>query len=90
MPALGNDHLTGGQKSGRLLLRQWRPVLRRRQRRRPGPAGRQLDQLGLQGNYAGASAITFGADQISGIEMIVLLTAPTPASAVAAAGSAMI
>ena len=37
-------------------------------------AARGIDQFGLQGNYSGASAITFGASQISGIEMLVLLT----------------
>jgi VCBS repeat-containing protein len=36
--------------------------------------GGSLDQLGLQGLYTGANAITFGADQISNIEQIVLLT----------------
>jgi len=38
-----------------------------------GGAG-TLDQLGLQGSYTGASAVTFGATQITGIEMLVLLT----------------
>jgi Ca2+-binding RTX toxin-like protein len=32
------------------------------------------DQFGLQGNYSGASAIAFGAAQITGVEMLVLLT----------------
>jgi Ca2+-binding RTX toxin-like protein len=33
-----------------------------------------FDQLGLQGLYTGANAITFGADQLTGIEQIVLLS----------------
>lgn len=33
-----------------------------------------LDQFGLQGNYSGASAISFGATQLINIEMIVLLS----------------
>ncbi|MFN3944115.1 MAG: M10 family metallopeptidase C-terminal domain-containing protein [Allosphingosinicella sp.] len=36
--------------------------------------GGSFDQLGLQGNYSGAHAIAFGADQIRNVEMIVLLT----------------
>jgi Ca2+-binding RTX toxin-like protein len=36
--------------------------------------GGTLDQLGLQGRYFGDQAVAFGADQLSGIEMIVLLT----------------
>ena len=32
------------------------------------------DQLGLQGDYAGANALTFGAAQLTGVESIVLLS----------------
>jgi len=37
--------------------------------------GGSLDQLGLQGDYAGANAVVFGAGQLGGVEMIVCLTA---------------
>ncbi|HYD25559.1 MAG TPA: M10 family metallopeptidase C-terminal domain-containing protein [Croceibacterium sp.] len=32
------------------------------------------DQLGLQGNYSGAEAITFGASQLTGVEALVMLS----------------
>ncbi|WP_324808341.1 Calx-beta domain-containing protein [Sphingomonas sp. LY29] len=37
--------------------------------------GGGLDQLGLQGNFTGANAITFGAAQLTSVEFIVLLSA---------------
>jgi hypothetical protein len=67
----GNDTLTGGQQSDGFYFgfpNRW-------------SAGDSVDgqggaddQLGLQGNYSGASAITFGAGQITGIETIVFMT----------------
>jgi Ca2+-binding RTX toxin-like protein len=36
------------------------------------------DQLGLQGNYSGATAIVFGAGQLANIEQIVLLSGADP------------
>jgi Ca2+-binding RTX toxin-like protein len=68
---LGTDVLTGGQQDDGFFF---------------GTGGRfgaadkvdgqggSLDQLGLQGLYTGANAITFGADQLTSIEQIVLLT----------------
>lgn len=36
--------------------------------------GGGFDSVGLQGSYAGANAITFGADQLTSIEIVVLLS----------------
>ena len=36
--------------------------------------GGALDSLGLQGNYAGASAVSFGAGQLIGVEQLVFLS----------------
>ena len=68
---LGNDTLIGGQQNDGFFFgagNRWGA----------GDSvdgqGGTLDQLGLQGLYAGASALTFGATQITGIEMIVLIS----------------
>jgi hypothetical protein len=66
----GTDLLTGGQKDDGFFF---------------GTGGRfgasdridgqgGADQLGLQGDYAGANAITFGAAQLTGVEFIVALS----------------
>lgn len=67
---LGNDTLIGGQQDDGFFFGfgRWGA----------GDSvdgqGGGLDQLGLQGVYSGASAITFGAGQIANVEMIVLLS----------------
>jgi Ca2+-binding RTX toxin-like protein len=69
---LGTDILTGGQQSdsfyfgadGRFGAGD-----------RVDGRGGSLDQLGLQGDYSGARAVTFAADSMTSIEMIVLLGA---------------
>jgi Ca2+-binding RTX toxin-like protein len=70
---LGNDTLIGGQQNDGFLfgIGRWGA----------GDSvdghGGSLDQLALQGNYTGTSAITLAADQIANIEMIVLLSGPS-------------
>ncbi len=44
------------------------------------------DQLGLQGDYAGANALTFGANQLTSVEFIVVLSAADPRFGGATAG----
>lgn len=67
---LGNDTLIGGQQNDAFYFgfNRWGA----------GDSvdgqGGSLDQLGLQGVYTGANAITFGANQLAGIEMLVLLS----------------
>jgi Ca2+-binding RTX toxin-like protein len=69
---LGLDTLTGGQQSdgfyfgadGRFASGD-----------RVDGRGGSLDQLGLQGDYSGAGAISFGANSMANIEMLVLLGA---------------
>jgi len=65
----GNDHVTGGQQDDGFYFGfgNWGAG-----DNVDGQGGTQ-DQLGLQGNYSGASAIVFGATQLSGIEAIVCL-----------------
>jgi Ca2+-binding RTX toxin-like protein len=69
---LGTDVLTGGQQSDSFYFGA-------DSRFAPGDRvdgqGGSLDQLGLQGDYSGARAVTFAADSMTGIEMIVLLSA---------------
>ena len=65
----GNDTVTGGQQDDGFYFGfgNWGAG-----DNVDGQGGTQ-DQLGLQGNYSGASAIVFGAGQLSGIEAIVCL-----------------
>jgi len=67
----GNDDLTGGAGDDGFFFGTGRfgtgDVL-------DGGAG-TMDQLGLQGDYSGGNAVVFGAGQLSGVEMIVCLTA---------------
>ena len=69
---LGTDVLTGGQQSDAFYFGAdgrygWGD--------RVDGQGGALDQLGLQGDYSGARAVTFAPDAMAGIEMIVLLSA---------------
>jgi len=68
---LGNDVLTGGAGDDGFFFGTGRFGL--------GDGltggGGTMDQLGLQGDYAGGNAVSFGAGQLSGVEMIVCLTA---------------
>ncbi|URW74878.1 Ig-like domain-containing protein [Sphingomonas donggukensis] len=66
----GSDILTGGQGSDGFYFGQSRFTATDR----VDGQGGALDQIGLQGDYSGANALTFGADQIRGIDMIVLLS----------------
>jgi hypothetical protein len=68
---LGTDHLTGGLQDDRFYfgnLGRWGSG-----DSADGQAG-ALDQVGLQGDYSGASAVTFGPAQLSHVDMLVLLT----------------
>lgn len=67
----GNDNLTGGSGNDGFLFGDGRFGAGDRV---DGGVG-TLDQFGLQGNYTGANAVTFGATQLTGIEFIVLLSA---------------
>ncbi|RYY39488.1 MAG: hypothetical protein EOP59_12445, partial [Sphingomonadales bacterium] len=67
----GSDLLTGGQQSDGFFFGaggRFGAV------DRVDGQGGTLDQLGLQGLYAGASAIVFGASQLASVEMIVLIS----------------
>jgi len=66
----GNDVITGGQRNDGFFF----GVGRWGAGDSVDGQGGTLDQLALQGPYTGASAITFGANQITNIEMIVLIT----------------
>jgi hypothetical protein len=67
---LGNDTLIGGQQTDGFYFGFGRWGAGDSVDGQGGP----LDQLGLQGVYTGANAITFGAGQIANIEMLVLLS----------------
>jgi Ca2+-binding RTX toxin-like protein len=69
---LGTDILTGGQQSDGFYFGA---DGRFGSGDRVDGRGGSLDQLGLQGDYSGAEAISFGADSMTGIEMLVLLGA---------------
>ena len=66
----GNDALTGSQGSDAFFFGTARfgagDVV--------SGQGGALDSLGLQGNYAGASAVSFGAGQLIGVEQLVFLS----------------
>jgi len=66
---LGSDTVIGGQRADGFFFgsNRWDAS-----DRLLGGAGD--DQLGLQGDYAGANALVFGADQLSGVEGIVVLS----------------
>lgn len=66
----GTDILTGGQKDDGFFFGTGRFGAGDRL---DGQGG-NLDQLGLQGDYAGANRIAFGADQLKNIEFIVALS----------------
>jgi hypothetical protein len=68
------DDLTGGAGNDGFLFRgtgNWSSS-----DKVDGGAGN--DQIGLRGDYSGARAITFGADQIAGIETIAILSGNDP------------
>ncbi|RYG86959.1 MAG: calcium-binding protein, partial [Alphaproteobacteria bacterium] len=67
---LGTDMLTGGQQSDGFFfgIGRWGAS------DRVDGQGGTMDQLGLQGDYSGANAITFGASQLVSIETIALLS----------------
>jgi hypothetical protein len=68
---LSTDHLTGGQQSDQFYFGnngRWGTS-----DSVDGQTG-ALDQLGLQGDYSGDNAVAFGAGQLAGIDMLVLLT----------------
>ncbi len=67
---LGIDNLTGGAQNDGFYFGQDRFNATDR----VDGGGGSMDQLGLQGDYSGAKAITFGAAQLTNIEMIVLLS----------------
>ena len=67
---LGTDVFTGGQKDDGFYFGQGRFGSTDRVDGQGGTA----DQIGLQGDFAGTSALTFGANQIAGIEAIVVLS----------------
>ena len=69
---LGTDILTGGQQSDGFYFGA---DGRYGSGDRVDGQGGALDQLGLQGDYSGARAVTFAPDAMAGIEMIVLLSA---------------
>jgi Ca2+-binding RTX toxin-like protein len=66
----GVDHLTGGQQDDGFYFGHgmWGAS------DSVDGQGGALDQLGLQGDYSGAEAVTFGANQLVDIEMIVCVT----------------
>ncbi|MFN3944540.1 MAG: calcium-binding protein [Allosphingosinicella sp.] len=66
---LGHDDLTGGQADDGFYFGHARFGAGDRV---DGQGG--ADQIGLQGNYSGAHALAFGADQIRNVEMLVLMT----------------
>jgi Ca2+-binding RTX toxin-like protein len=66
----GADVLTGGQKDDGFFFGTGRFGA---SDKLDGQGG-AVDQLGLQGDYAGANRIVFGADQLKNIEFIVALT----------------
>lgn len=66
----GTENLTGGQQSDGFFFGAGRLNA---DDRIDGQGG--SDQLGLQGDFAGANALVLGADQLTSIEMIVLLSA---------------
>jgi len=66
----GTDTITGGQRDDGFYFGTGRFNAGDRV---DGQGG--SDQLGLQGDYAGANALTLGANQLAGIEFIVLLSA---------------
>ena len=66
----GADRLTGGQASDAFFFGTGKFGGGDRVDGRGGN-----DQLGLQGDFSGGNALTLGADQIAGVETIVLLTA---------------
>ncbi|HYD23278.1 MAG TPA: calcium-binding protein [Croceibacterium sp.] len=68
---LGADQLTGGQQSDGFYF----GVTRWNAGDSVSGQGGSGDQLGLQGNFTGANAVTFGAAQLAGVEGIVLLSA---------------
>lgn len=67
---LGTDTLTGGQQNDAFFFGNGRFGASDSVN---GGAGTS-DTLGLQGVYAGATSVTFGASQISGIEIIAVLS----------------
>ena len=67
---LGDDHIIGGQQNDGFYF----GVGRFGSGDTLDGQGGGMDQLGLQGDYTGADAITFGADQLASVEMIVLLS----------------
>ncbi|MFN3944456.1 MAG: M10 family metallopeptidase C-terminal domain-containing protein [Allosphingosinicella sp.] len=67
---LGNDVLTGGEQDDGFYFGHGRWGAGDRVDGRGGA----MDQLGLQGNYSGANAVTLSPGQIAGIEMLVLLS----------------
>jgi Ca2+-binding RTX toxin-like protein len=69
---LGTDILTGGQQSDGFYFGA---DGRFGSGDRVDGRGGSLDQLGLQGDYSGAGAISFGANSMANIEMLVLLGA---------------
>ncbi len=66
----GTDNITGGQQGDGFFFGTGRF--------NPADAvngGGGIDQLGLQGDFAGGNALTFGASQLTSIEAIVVLSA---------------